>query len=386
MKGLRKIIIILKNKIKGFSEEEDVSDDIEENAVSKIFDSLYLDRKDYELDYKVNNFINWYLKNMCDNRNEEYSSKELKNFIEKMAVWYELRYPDYEINRLLPCTNQELTNINQEMFVNNQYIRDILDENNEIKYLDWNDFYNEEVFVKSLSSSERKFLNKPKYKDTVWIDRYFKIAYLHLEEDGIVEVAEGMLSLPGNGKFDDSYFHGKHIKEVVSLLKENNIYLPINNELEEAILRYENHVYFYQELLNCVMYRIIERGKKRFCSRRAYLFAKEFGCNKDIPIKYGVDLDDPGLREFINLYLKDGGNVDLECFTNYKTRLNKWERVDTITISELLTDYSYKGFRIYTQEEDELHQRLVNVLVNRSKVVEEQIKNKKLIRKLEKVK
>ena len=42
MKGLRKIIIILKNKIKGFSEEEDVSDDIEENAVSKIFDRCLL--------------------------------------------------------------------------------------------------------------------------------------------------------------------------------------------------------------------------------------------------------------------------------------------------------------------------------------------------------
>ena len=32
---------------------------------------------------------------------------ELRDFIEKMAVWYELRYPDYEINRLMPGSGQE---------------------------------------------------------------------------------------------------------------------------------------------------------------------------------------------------------------------------------------------------------------------------------------
>ena len=36
--------------------------------------------------------------------------------------------------------------------------------------------------------------------------------------------------------------------------------------------------------LNCVMYRIIERGGNRIGPRRGFLFAKEFGRNIDIPM------------------------------------------------------------------------------------------------------
>ena len=58
------------------------------------------------------------------------------------------------------------------------------------------------------------------------------------------------------------------------------------------------------------MYRIIERGGNRFGPRRAFLFAKEFGRNIDVPMMYGVDTSDPGLRYFMNEYLKAGGNPE----------------------------------------------------------------------------
>ena len=51
---------------------------------------------------------------------EEYHQPiKIRNFIEKMAVWYELRYPDYEINKLLPRSNQENVEINDVMFNSN---------------------------------------------------------------------------------------------------------------------------------------------------------------------------------------------------------------------------------------------------------------------------
>ena len=70
-----------------------------------------------------------------------------------------------------------------------------------------------------------------------------------------------------------------------------------------AIKDFENKTYQKEEMLNCVMYRIIERGGNRIGPRRAFLFAKEFGRNIDIPMIYGVDSSEPGLRNFMNEYI-----------------------------------------------------------------------------------
>ena len=101
-----------------------------------------------DLNSKIDKFINWYFQNKVkshpnyDTNVEYYFTKRMRNFIEKMAVWYELRYPDYEINRLMHCCGQEEINVNDVMFRNNPYVNELLDENSDAKELDWNDFYN----------------------------------------------------------------------------------------------------------------------------------------------------------------------------------------------------------------------------------------------------
>ncbi|MDE6142225.1 MAG: hypothetical protein K2G03_06440 [Bacilli bacterium] len=96
------------------------------------------------LDDKVQDYLDWYKKHMVIGHytdiGEYHCTIEMRDFIEKMAVWYELRYPNYEINRLLPCTGQESTSVNEEMLVNNPCVKDLLEEENDIKYLDWEDF------------------------------------------------------------------------------------------------------------------------------------------------------------------------------------------------------------------------------------------------------
>ena len=109
------------------------------------------------------------------------------------------------------------------------------------------------------------------------------------------------------------------------------------------------------------MYRIIERGGNKIGPRRAFMFAKEFDRDISIPMKYGVDIYDPGLRNFINEYLKAGGSKDLVCIKNYFIDNNKDEsEYETITISELLKEIWDSNDEKYTSEEKEVFKRLVD--------------------------
>lgn len=361
------------------------------------FSSEQLQKKSKEdkmiiLDDKVDEFIKWYTENRVKGNENLLFPKEMRNFIEKMASWYELRYPDYEINRIMSCPTQEQIDINEVMFANNQYINSILDEDSDIKYLDWNEFYNTKAFIKSLPWREQYVFSRPKYPDIVYFPEH-RLAHLHLTRNGFVEMSEYMNVIPGISNED---LESKNIKEVVSILKEKGIKLPKNNEFEQAIKDYDNWVYQKEEMLNCVMYRIIERGGNRIGPRRAFIFAKEFERNIDIPMAYGVDRSDPGLRLFMNEYIKAGGSKNLICYIGYGSRENKYEKLPTITIQELILTENYNATTFYTPEETKLHQRLVDALsiqINEEDISEEQKKIKKeevkqlrLKRKLEKSK
>lgn len=334
-----------------------------DKALANYFNSS----RNIDLNTKVDDFIDWHFKTMIKGHytdiGEFSMQNDMRNFIEKMAVWYELRYPDYEINRLMSGSGQEPTEINDVMFNSNKYINELFDENADVRALDWNEFYNSKAFINSLSWDERYLFERPRYRDLVYIDSQRRSAHLHLTSKGFVELAEEIESYT-NFKVKDDELKGMHIKDVVNLLKEKGISLPSGNELEETIKNVENWNYQKEEMLNCVMYRIIERGGNRIGPRRAFLFAKEFGRNIDIPMMYGVDYSDPGLRSFIIEYIKAGGSKDLVCYRGYFSRKSKNEKLDTISIQDLLLTVSNNAVTFYTPEEDELHQGLVNALFN----------------------
>ena len=125
------------------------------------------------------------------------------------------------------------------------------------------------------------------------------------------------------------------------------------------------------------MYRIIDRGRNRISCYRAFLFAKEFNRNIDIPMQYGLGSKGNYSKEFIKEYLNAGGKKDLICYDGYF--LNETKKVSTINLKEI-TD-------IITKEE--LKERLVSVLVNRmnsEELQQEKVKQLRLERKLEKSK
>ena len=343
-----------------------------------------------DLDTKVDEFMDWYFENMVKGNytdiGEYHAPREMRDLIEKIAVWYELRYPSYEINRLMPGSGQEQINVNDVMFRNNPYVNELLDENSDAKELDWNDFYNTNVFMKSLPWEERCYFTKPRYRNIVYLNPNSRVAHLHLTKNGFVEMAEDVTGYT-ESVIKDEELTGLNVRDVVKLFQEKGIELPENNELEKTINEANKWIQQKEGILDCAMYRIIERGGNRIGPRRAFLFAKEFGRNIDIPMMYAVDRSDPGLRLFMNEYIKSGGSKDLECYVGYFSRASKQEKLDTVTIQDLILTLWNDAATFYTPEEDELHQRLVNAIasqVEQEVVKQEEVKRLRLERKLEK--
>lgn len=338
-----------------------------------------------DLDKKVDEYIHWYFKNVikgqCTDVGEYQFPREMRNFIEKMAVWYELRYPDYEIAKRMPYGRVEAKDVSKMMFQDNPYVQTLLDEDSDTRALDWDEFFNAKAFLTSLPYSEKAFFLKPRYKEILYFDPMHHHAHLHVAKNGIVELSENVRELT-YGKIRDQELVGKTVKQVVTLFQKRGILLPKENELEQELEVIERYKQSKDGMLDCVMYRIIERGGNRIGPRRAFLFAKEFRRNIDIPMMYAADTSDPNLRGFINEYLKAGGHTDLSCYSNYFGRANKLHPVKEITVAELLAMYHE-----FTEEEKALHARLVNALasgVNETKLDHEEVMRLRLERKIEK--
>ena len=333
--------------------EQNIPNDTKESVKDEYTTFRKIDSRLRNLDDKVDNYIKWYFNNAVKGHytpiGEYNEPRRMRDLIEKVAVWYELRYPEYEVNRLMPGSSEERTEINDVMFNNNQYFNDMLNSSNNVN-LNWADFYSKEAFIKSLPSDEQFMFREVHYRSNVTIDANVPyLVRLHFTPDGIVDNAENFNYLIKDKSTDlDSYFVGKHIKEVLQYLRSNNISLNPNNNLEEEIKWHDKWVFLKDEFLNCVMYRIIERGGNRIGPRRAFLFAKEFNRNIDIPMMYGVDTSDPGLKLFVDEYIKAGGSIDLICYENY-SKSKKNEMLSSVSVGEILTIKNRSKGRQYTK-------------------------------------
>lgn len=305
--------------------------------------------KNYELNDKVDNFIDWCKKNVSDYYG---STDKIRNFIEKMAVWYELRYPDYEINKIMPCVDQEDKSVTEEMFYNNDSIKYILNSYNSKNEVEWSNFYDKESFIKTLPNYESIYLDTPGYAQLIYVTINGIQTHFHIKNNGIIDEAE-QVGLALKYKMHDIQFKGMHIEIVLEILNTLKVKLPKNNAIEYSIKAYENEKYFKEQLLNCVMYRIIERGGNRIGPRRGLMFAKEFNCNINIPMIYGIDYSDPWLFNFILEYIKSGGDKDLVCIVGYGKRESKNKLLDTISLRELVNS-AYTNYILLDNNPDEV--------------------------------
>lgn len=352
------------NKLLGNTKKEELAVKQEENRPVGI---LEVKKESVILDDKVDDFILWFSETLVKGNYTDIGEYkvpfEMRNFIEKMASWYEMRYPDYEINRLMPCSGQENKSVNDEMFKNNPYVKDMVGNGTDIECFDWCDFYNFNAFYNSLSSEEQYYLNIPTYPNLVYFNNY---GHIHLDKNGYIEEAEGIPFLSDVSLATNI----PHIKDILTYIIDAKIPIPENCEIARVVTNVENRTKRREDMLDCVMYRIIERGGNRFGPRRALLFAKEFNRDVSIPMIYGVDTSDPGLRKFIMEYFKAGGSKDISCFVNYFSRASKYETMQKVSMRKLLRTTPDDCFHKYMKEETEAHQKLVNILAYQASLKE----------------
>lgn len=337
---------------------------------------------DYSIDKKVEDFIIWYYKNFVKGNytdiGEFSEPREMINSIEKMAVWYELRFPEYEVSRKYPGSSHEDKYANNIFIRNNQAIKDIEDVLNDdekevfkesVDMLQWDTLLSPKSYISSLPWSEKWFLARQRFSDIVYVNN--RGGHLHLTAKGRVNDCENVKNARG-GQVEYYDFVGWHITDVIAHLKSINY--PIeNDEILKAVEDYNKRCELKDKFLDMVMYRIIERGGNRIGPRRAFMFAQEFGRNIDIPMIYGVDFSDPGLRSFINEYIKAGGHTNLECLICYGSRNSNNEPLGVVSVEDMLKKVSANCVDKYTKEETSLHQRLVNVLASQVAIEDEAI-------------
>ena len=342
--------------------------------------------KKVDLSRYIDNYIKWCFKNTVysEFKDQKYDFKcykdEILNLIEKMAVWYELRFPSYELNRLM--------SLDKETLKNNGNI------------------YNYDDFYKNLNSTEKEFLTNPSYSDMVYFSESTG-SHVLLDNEGYIIDATDFYPIVDSGKkriviTRNTYgfgkqFEGCHVKEIQTYLREKGIKC---SEVDSTIISYDNAIKIREGFLNSVMLRIIERDRENG-SKRAFLFAKEFERNINIPMMYAPSEDDfvyeldNDFKVFINEYLKSGGRKDLICLVDYVPYLSSFNKLDTISLLEIIM----KDENFISASEKEIKLMILNLLKLKlkekekelgltvdeaRKIREEEIYEKRLARRLEK--
>ncbi len=305
-------------------------------------------KESIDLNNKVEEFISDYRTSLSgmDESDITISTNKMRNFIEKMAVWYELKFPkDQEVDG------------------------DHLDE-----------IYGKKTLIKLLSEEEKDYLRQPHYPTSVnMFNDGFSVYRVALSPNGYIQSVDFANvfvreKLDGKGLIEAFVRNGKKsiklsvrveeiiglkIEDAISLLESRGFKFTTGDSVICDILKHDQKVKQRKEMLDAIMYRIIERGGEFYGPFRAFMYAKDFNMDIEIPMKYGIESFDFPTRELIQAYVMAGGNPDIECYIGYFRHAADRTNLKTKSIREILAKSDY-----LTQEEFDLYQSLTNTFAN----------------------
>ena len=309
-----------------------------------------VDISKYDINIKMNEFFEWLKKS-----NLRIDENDIRNFIEKMAVWYELRYPNKNIYNMFYMGKSNIAN----PITSSSGYGDLLSVLNEeekndfsraVGLIDWNDFFDINTFIRTLDDNEKSYIEKPIFGFCYKFENNQRIYFS--SKGNVIEI-EGTSPKYGlDLKEILTPYIGEYATSITKELYDNGFFEDGLN-IWDMVHTYEKEVLFREKLLDIVMYRIIERGHL-LGVERGFLFAKEFKRDISIPFKY-LTYNLLNKRPLINEYLKAGGSLDLVCCLYYFS--NKIENVEM-----KLEDIYHLTDKSITNEEKLLRERLIAIL------------------------
>ncbi|MBD9085597.1 hypothetical protein EGP64_02895, partial [bacterium] len=182
-----------------------------------------------------------------------------------------------------------------------------------------------------------------------------------------------------------SNIKGKNIDEAIQILKEHGYELEKNDRsfLEYYNSKKENSC----KILEAVMYSLMKSGGRYAGPRRALLFAKDFKLNLDIPMSYGIIMDDKDTLYLIDEYLKNGGSEDLTCYVESFRKDKKIMSLKDIIEKFLNDEPSFEIKQELSERKYDLLERLVtslNTYVVSTDMQRQKIKEIRIQRKMRK--
>ena len=246
-----------------------------------------------DLDGKVECYLNWYKKNVDKN------VEGIKNIIDKVSSWYEMRYSNDSID---PKYNRE-----ENCYQN-----------------DWAEVMDFTNFFSLLTLGEQILLLKPRFPSIVDITSN-GFQHFHVDGDGTITDASEVF-IDSRATTGENMFEGHNLREVESIVLNNNLKNFKLDGIKSVIASFNKKDIIYNGLFDAINARIISRGGDYYGPKRGMLFAKEFNRPIELSIQYGVEHQD-----LVEDYLTNGGREDVICHLGYFSK----EGIKSIPLSEL---------------------------------------------------
>lgn len=321
--------------------EED--EKVEEVFTSFIKEKEYDPNEEIDLNKRFDYFLDEYYKFVYDKKAQYIGNCEktlMEAFIGKIVAWYETTYTDDDLFYEFPSK-----------------------------------YKNPREFITTLNAYEREYLHKHNYRDDlqdgecIYLNNdsidYLMHARLFVSASGIITEIENIHKFSGK-RVQESELIGLKLDDAVEVFKKAGVRIE-NTKLAKIVNDHNKRLELREKMLDAIMYKLIEHGVYNNAGcMRAYIFAKDFGRDICIPVKYSYIESSKAYREFINAYVHDGGSLDMEHYGNYF--LDKYSSIipddEKFLKSSLRTDMAKTNNIDYnTEEETGLYQRLANNLV-----------------------
>ncbi len=281
-------------------------------------------------------FISWYQGAIEEPENyKQEKVKIVENLINKMAIWFEFKYPQNRIAELIPCYGGRKD-------------KDGTAPGEELMSI--------EQFYKSLLPKERELLKVPTHQKNVHFDNYGKDYFCVDNEGKIIGIEGDIQSLVPEDKrgiINNQRLIGMYLIEANELFKNKGIFITYpktaqdrkidNSEILFFSAHYQYELDVYNGILDSVMAKIIDNGGSIIGPRRGLLFALEFGRNLNFPMLYSHSDLDQNSSDFVNYFVDHSGQNNAPCIIEYFDQYSSLRMLQTSNIKDAQPK-KYKSF------------------------------------------